>query len=366
MRIALPFTLRARRARNSEGIAQPLYLAYPWHRLAIGLLVVVAIGVVASGVGAVYVPPVTAAKIVAAKLPFLGINSSWPNSWDTIIWQIRFPRIVLAALVGGALAISGATYQGLFRNPLADPYFIGVSAGAGLGATIVLLTSVPVYFHGFSLLPIAAFAGSIAAVSIAYSVARQAGGLPLLTLILAGVAITSLVTAVTSLLMIRSDPDIRPLLSWLLGGFIGAQWKDVYTVVPYLVVGTVVMMAYGRVLNMFQLNEEEAQQLGVNVEKTKVVLIAVASLTAAAAVSVSGLIGFVGMISPHAVRLVWGNDHRFLLPMAMIVGGGFLVLADLAARTVASPSELPVGIVTAFCGAPFFLYLLSRSRRVVL
>ena len=366
MRITLPFNLRERKARNSEVIARPLYLAYPWRRLAIGLLAVVVIGVVASGVGAVYVPPVTTAKIVASRLPFLNINSDWPGSWDTIIWQIRFPRIMLAALVGGALAISGATYQGLFRNPLADPYFIGVSAGAGLGATIVLLTSVPVYFHGFSLLPIAAFAGSITAVTIAYSVARQAGGLPLLTLILAGVAITSLLTAVTSLLMIRSDPDIRPLLTWLLGGFIGSQWKDVYTVVPYLIVGTLVMIAYGRVLNMFQLNEEEAQALGVNVEKTKVVLIAVASLTAAAAVSVSGLIGFVGMISPHAVRLVWGNDHRFLLPMAMIVGGGFLVLADLAARTAVSPSELPVGIVTAFCGAPFFLYLLSRNRSVAL
>ena len=366
MRIALPFNLRIRRARNFEGVAQPLYLAYPWRRLAIGMLAVVVIGVGAAGVGPVYVPPVTAAKIVAAKLPFLDIGASWPNSWDTIIWQIRFPRIVLAALVGGALAISGATYQGLFRNPLADPYFIGVSAGAALGATVVLLTSVPVYFHGFSLLPIAAFAGSIAAVTIAYSVARQAGGLPLLTLILAGVAISSLATAVTSLLMIRSDPDIRPLLSWLLGGLIGSQWKDVYTVLPYLLVGTLVMMAYARILNMFQLNEEEAEQLGVNVERTKVVLITVASLTAAAAVSVSGIIGFVGIISPHAVRLVWGNDHRFLLPMAMIVGAGFLILADVAARTVASPSELPVGIVTAFCGAPFFLYLLRRGGRVAL
>ena len=231
---------------------------------------------------------------------------------------------------------------------------------------MVMLTSVPVYFHGFSLLPIAAFAGAIVAVTIAYNVARQSGELPLLTMILAGLAISSLAAAVTSYLMIRSDPDLRPLIGWLLGGFIGTQWKDIYTVLPYLVPGVVVMMAYARVLNMFQLNEEEAKQLGVNVERTKIVLIAMASLTAAAAVSVSGIIGFVGIMAPHSVRLLWGNDHRFLLPMAMIAGAGFLILADLAARTVASPSELPVGIVTAFCGAPFFLYLLRRSRRMMI
>ena len=164
--------------------------------------------------------------------------------------------------------------------------------------------------------------------------------------------------------MIRSDSDVRPLLSWLLGGFIGSQWDDVYTVLPYLVPGFLVMMAYGRILNMFQINEEEAKHLGVNVERTKMVLIVLASLTTAAAVSVSGLIGFVGLIAPHAVRLVWGYDHRTLLPMAMITGAGFLILADLVARTIVSPSELPVGVVTAFCGAPFFLYLLRRRAAI--
>ena len=322
------------------------------------------IAVIAVGVGSVYIPPQTVVKIVAGELPFLDVAGGWPEIWDTIIWQLRFPRVVLAGVVGAALAVSGATYQGLFRNPLADPYFIGVAAGAALGATVVVLTSVPFYFHGFSLLPVASFAGAIVAVTMAYSVARQSGALPLLTLILAGLAISALAQAVTGYLIINSDPDVRPLLAWLLGGFIGAQWKDVYTILPYLAVGVVVMVAYARILNIFQLNEEEAKQLGVNVERTKVVLIVLASLTAAAAVSVSGIIGFVGIVAPHAVRLVWGNDHRFLLPMAMIVGAGFLILADLAARTTVSPSELPVGIVTAFCGAPFFLYLLRRSRTV--
>ena len=362
----LPFYARVLRGKAQEPAlkSSERYLAYPWWRIAIGLAVVLVVALVASGVGSVYVPPMATLKILVDKLPFLAIDPSWPDSWSTIIWQIRFPRIVLAGLVGACLAISGATYQGLFRNPLADPYLIGVAAGAGLGATAVLVSGVTVSSHGFSLLPVAAFAGALLAVTVAYTVARRSEGLPLATLILSGVAIAALASAVTSYLMMRSDSDVRPVLAWLLGGFTGAQWNDVYVILPYLVPGFVVMMAYARILNMFQLNEEEAKQLGVNVERTKLILIALASLTTAAAVSVSGLIGFVGLIAPHAVRILWGYDHRSLLPMALITGAGFLVLADLAARTVVSPSELPVGVVTAFCGAPFFLYLLRRRSPV--
>lgn len=363
MRIGLPFSLGAR-GQAYRAHQKPMYLAYPWWRLATGLVVVLVIALVATGVGSVYVPPLTTAQILVAKLPFVAMDSTWPDSWTTIIWQIRFPRVVVAGLVGGSLAVSGATYQGLFRNPLADPYLIGVAGGAGLGATVILVTQIPIYISGFSLLPVAAFAGAIIAVTLAYMVARQSEGIPLATLILAGVAIASIASAVTSYLMISSDSDVRPLLSWLLGGLLGTQWRDVYTILPYLLPGFLVMMAYGRILNMLQLNEEEAKQLGVNVERTKLILIALASLTTAAAVSVSGLIGFVGLIAPHAVRLVWGHDHRFLLPMALLTGAGFLILADLAARMVVRPSELPVGVVTAFCGAPFFLYLLRRSRGV--
>ena len=364
--MGLPFTEGfTKRLPAAEAELQTFSISFPWRRFGIGLTVVVLIAVVAGGLGSVYIPPLSLVKILADKVPFIDVANTWPDSWSTIIWQIRFPRVVLAGLVGAALAISGATYQGLFRNPLADPYLIGVASGAGLGATIVLLTSVPLFFEGVSVLPLAAFAGGLLAVSVAYTIARQSGGLPLTTLILAGVAIASLATAVTSLLMIRADPDVRPLLGWLLGGFIAASWKDVLTVLPYLAVGILVMMAYGRILNLFQLNQDEAKQLGVNVERTKLLLIAVASLTTAAAVSVSGLIGFVGLIAPHAVRLVWGHDNRFLLPMSMIVGAGFLILADLVARTIVSPSELPVGVVTAFCGAPFFLYLLRRGRSVM-
>lgn len=343
-------------------VQRSLLLAYPWWRLAAGLAVLVVIAVVASSQGSVKMPPFTVAAILIDRLPLIDFTPTWPDEWNVILWKLRLPRIALAALVGAALAMSGSTYQGLFRNPLAAPSLIGATSGAGLGATIVLLTGVPLYFAGVSLVPIAAFVGAIIAVAAAYLIARQAGGTPLVTLILAGVAIGSLTSAVTGLIMIRSDPDLRPVLSWLLGGFITSQWKHSVMILPYLVPSLVVVLAYSRILNVLHLGEEHAQQLGVNVERTKIVLIAAATLGTAAAVSVSGLIGFVGIVAPHAVRLIWGSDYRFLLPMASIMGAAFLILADLVARTVVSPGELPVGVVTAFCGAPFFLYLLRRAR----
>ncbi len=337
---------------------------YPWRRLALGCVVVLGIAILAASQGAVWIPPLTVLEILVSRLPFVDISPTWPDSWDTILWQLRLPRVALAGLVGLALAFSGATYQGLFRNPLADPFLIGVASGAGLGAIIVLVTGVPLYFAGISLLPVAAFAGAVLAVTAAYVIARQSDGLPLTTLILAGVAIASLTGAVTHLLLIRGDPELRPILSWLLGGFISAQWKHSWMILPYLAPSFLLVIGYGRILNLFQLDDEQAKQLGVNVERTKLLLIAAATMSTAAAVSFSGLIGFVGLIAPHTVRLIWGGDYRFLLPMAALVGAGFLILADLAARTVASPAELPVGVVTAFCGAPFFLYLLRKGRGV--
>ena len=351
---------------TSEADVAALVLSYPWTRLVVGAGVILVIAILSASQGAVRMPPFTVFEILVSKLPLVDITPSWPDTWDTILWQLRLPRIALAGLVGAALAIAGATYQGLFRNPLADPYLLGAASGAGLAATIVLLTGVPVFFHGVSILPVAAFAGAVAAVAVAYLIARQSDGIPLVTMILAGVAIASLTQAVTSLLMIRSDPDLRPVLGWVLGGFTSAQWKHSVYLLPYLLPSMILVMSYSRILNIFQLDDEQAVQLGVNVERTKVLLIAAATLSTAAAVSFSGIIGFVGLVAPHAVRLIWGADHRFLLPMSAIAGAAFLILADLVARTVASPTELPVGIVTAFCGAPFLLYLLRRRRPVAM
>ena len=354
------------RSRAVLGGPVSVGLRYPWLRLAAGLVVVVAVALLAVSQGSVHIPPVSVVKILATKLPVVDLSADWPATWETILWQLRLPRILLAGIVGAALATSGAAYQGLFRNPLADPYLIGVAAGAGLGATVVLVTGVPLLVAGLSLLPIAAFAGGSVAVTLAYVIARQSSGTALSTLILAGVAIGSLAGAVTSLLLIRGDPDLRPVLSWLLGGFISARWSHSLIVIVYLAPAAAVLIAYGRILNMLQLDEEHAAQLGVNVERTKLLLVASATLATAAAVSFSGLIGFVGLVAPHAVRLVWGGDYRMLLPMSALVGAGFLILADLVARTIVSPGELPVGVVTAFCGAPFFLYLLRGKRAVAL
>ncbi len=338
-------------------------LRYPWLRLLVGVTVFTAVAAFAATRGAVDIPLGAVVGIVLSRLPGLELPDSVPGTWDTIVWQLRLPRVLLAGIVGAGLAMSGAAYQGLFKNPLADPYLVGVASGAGLGAIIVLLTGVPLFIGGFSLLPVAAFAGGVAAVAVAYSIARSSQGTPLTTLILAGVAISALAGAVSSLLMIRSDPELRPVIGWLLGSFISAEWSECGVVLVYLLPSLAIVLGFARVLNVLQLNEEHAALLGVEVEKVKLLLVAAATLVTAAAVSFNGLIGFVGLIAPHAVRLVWGVDYRFILPMSGIVGATFLILADLVARTVLSPVELPVGVVTAFCGAPFFLYIL-RGRRI--
>lgn len=358
MRISLTHNKRRLEEGTSVLTGAITLATYPWRRLVLAFVVVLGLAVLAASLGAVQIPPFTVLKIVLSRLPFIDAAHTWSLSWDTIIWDIRLPRVVLAGVVGASLGTSGATYQGLFRNPLADPYLIGAAGGAGLGAVLIMVSGVST-----QLVPIAAFAGSLLAVSTAYLVARRSGGVPLTTLVLAGIAISSLTAAVTSLLLIRSSPDVKPLLGWLLGGFSGAQWHQVLLVLPYIIPGAALIIAYSRILNLFQVTEEEAGYLGVNVGRAKFVLIIAASLVTAAVVSISGPIGFVGLIAPHVVRLLWGPDHRFLLPMTFMVGAGFLILADLAARLLVSPGELPVGVITAFCGAPFFLYLLRYNRR---
>ena len=350
-------------ALNPARVAAGLVgLRYPWWRIVLGLVALAVAAVFAASLGSVHVPFGSVVEIMAARLPGVELSTDIPAAWDTILWQLRLPRVVQAAVVGAALAMSGAAYQGLFKNPLADPYLVGVASGAGLGAVVVLLTGIPMYLAGISLLPVAAFAGGTGAVAVAYSIARNSRGTPTTTLILAGVAIAALTGAVSSLLILRSDPELRPVLAWLMGSLISSEWKESAIVLAYVAPGMAVLLGFGRMLNVLQLSEDHAAMLGVPVEKVKLLLIGAATLVTAAAVSFSGLIGFVGLVAPHVVRLIWGPDYRFLLPMSAIIGATFLVLADLVARTIVSPGELPVGMVTAFCGAPFFLYLLRRRR----
>jgi iron complex transport system permease protein len=352
--------------RDAEERAPTVRLSrFSWRPLVLGLLVALVVALLSITRGPVNIPPGTVARIIASHMPLTDVSHTWPSSWEAIVWDIRLPRMVAGALVGAALAIAGGTYQGIFRNPLADPYLIGVASGAGLAATVVIVSPIPLSLYGISVLPPVAFLGALIAVSLAYGLARVGGAVPTTTLVLAGVAIAFLATAVTTFLMLHSSPDVRPVLTWLLGGLSGSGWQRVAWLLPYLIPCALVIILHGRVLNVLQLDEEQAQQLGVNVERTKVILIVAASLATAAAVSISGMIGFVGLMAPHVVRLLWGPDYRFLLPMACVVGATLLMVSDLLARTVMSPEEVPVGVVTAFFGAPFFLYLLRQKKGMV-
>jgi len=315
--------------------------------------------------GAVFIPPKTIFWIFLENLPGITIEQDWPNSFEVIINAIRLPHTALVALTGAALASSGAAYQGLFRNPLADPYLIGVASGAGLGAVLSMSLRWPTNLLGFYLIPVGAFIGAILTVLLVYNLARVNGMVPLTTLILAGVAVAAFASALTSYLMLRSDDQIYRAISFLLGGAPMTGWNPVIAALPYMAVGMGMLTLSGHSLNVLQFGEEEANQMGLDVDRAKRLIIVSASLTTAVAVAFSGIIGFIGLIVPHIVRIVWGPDYRRLIPMSILLGSTALLLADMLARILLAPSTLPVGIVTAIAGAPFFLWILRRAKREV-
>lgn len=321
---------------------------------AVAVLVVAIAGVV---IGPVFISP------VAAVGHLLGFSTGLTPTEVAIIDQIRLPRVVLGLLVGGTLALSGAGYQGVFRNPLADPYLLGAAAGAGLAVTLSIVGQV----DGISTVgstPLAAFLGSLAAVGLTYALGVAGGGrASTSSLILAGVAVGSFLTAVQTYLQQRHQDTIRQVYSWILGRLSTAGWHDVLLLLPYALVSWIVLLTQRRVLDVLAVGDDEAATLGINVRRTRLVVIVAASLGTAAAVSVSGLIGFVGIIVPHAVRLLAGRSHRVVLPLSVLFGGAFLCASDLLARTIATPDEIPIGVITAFFGAPFFVLILRRSGR---
>lgn len=295
-------------------------------------------------------------------LPLIDVDSGLTAQQHAILWNIRLPRIVLGILVGATLAIAGAAYQGVFRNPLADPYLLGVSSGAGLGATLAIVAGLSSGTFG---IPVAAFVGGVAAVAATYMLGRSVGGnRGEVVIILAGVAVAAFANAGQTFVMQRYSDSLKQVYSWLLGRLSTNGWSDVVVVLPYVAVTVVVILLFGRMLDVMAVGDVEAASLGVNPARVRLLLVAIATLGTAAVVSVSGLIGFVGIVVPHAVRLLVGPGHRLLLPLSLVVGAAFLVLADLLARTAMSPAELPIGVVTAAIGAPFFLVVLRRSRGV--
>jgi iron complex transport system permease protein len=300
--------------------------------------------------------------MLASKLGLTSTIPNWPNSYDTILFQIRIPHAILIMLTGAALASSGAVYQGLFRNPLADPYLIGVASGAGLGAVLGMSLHWPNNLTGMFTIPAMAFIGAMVTVFLVYRLARMGRSTPTTSLILAGVAVSAFASALTSLLMLRSNEELRRAISWLLGGSLVGGWQPVIAVMPYLLIGFIVLGFSGYTLNVLQFGDEQAQQLGIPVEKRKRMIIVAASLVTGAAVAFSGIIGFVGLIIPHILRLVWGLDYRRIIGLSLLGGGAALLLADLFARILIAPEVLPVGIMTALAGGPFFLWILRRSN----
>jgi iron complex transport system permease protein len=319
------------------------------------LLAGLAFGPIGIGAGSI-------AGSALSHAPLFGAHSPLDSIQEAILWQVRAPRVVLAALVGGMLAIAGSAYQGVFRNPLADPYLLGVAAGAGLGATLVIAY---VGAGTGEILPLAAFAGAILGVGATYVLGRSAGAARSTgALILAGIAVAAFMTAAQTFVQEQNTEALREIYSWLLGGFNTADWHDVALIAPWVAVSSAIIVLNRRVLDVLSLGDEEAAALGVEVGRVRLLIVVAATAGTAAAVAVSGLIGFVGIIVPHTIRLLVSSSYRAIVPLCLLVGAGFLVLADLIARSALSPAEVPIGVVTAFFGAPFFAIVLRTSRGV--
>jgi iron complex transport system permease protein len=330
-----------------------------WHWLALGTLALLAALLTGLAFGPAGIPPGALLGDLLSRLPFGDAGARLSSLQSAVLWELRAPRVVLGALVGASLAMAGGAYQAVFRNPLADPYLLGAAAGAGLGATIAIV------YAGAVPLPLAAFVGATAAATGAYLLGRSVGqGSGTATLILAGVAVATFLTALQTLLLQQNTENVRAIYSWLMGRLSTSGWSDVLLVAPYAILSIAVILAHRRLLDVLRVGDAEAVGLGVRVGRLRLLVVGAATLATAAAVSVSGLIGFVGIVVPHAVRLLAGSSYRVVLPLSALFGAAFLVLADVVARTALAPAELPIGVVTACIGAPFFIVVLRTSRAV--
>lgn len=332
--------------------------------LGLGAILII-VSVLAVAIGSVHIP---AGEVVAIILRRLHQLVTWQATNlelgnDVIVLNLRLPRAILAACVGACLALAGCMMQGLLRNPMADPYVIGVSAGASVGGAIAfLLTGALGWRFGMALTPLLAFLGAILAVVLVYLIARVDGRIPIMSLLLSGIALNTVLSAVLSFLIYFSTKELQSLIYWLMGSFNGRGWLHVGIILPHLAIGLVLAVYLARDLNALSLGEEAAATLGVHVEGSKRLLLLASTLLTAGAVSVSGIIGFVGLLVPHISRLLFGPDHRLLLPASALLGSIFLVIADLLSRIIVANAQLPVGIITSICGGPFFLYLLRRNQ----
>jgi len=329
--------------------------------LILGLILVFSLGL-----GPVRISPYRVMGALLSRIPGMEEMFGVESSIKTIVWDFRLARALLATLTGAALAVSGVAFQGLFRNPLAEPFVIGASSGAALGATVAIVLRLSLSFGGFRPVPLAAFTGAMIAVGMVYIISQTGSGTPpAVALLLAGTALSSLFSAAVSLIMALSDRDLHQIFFWILGSLGGKSWPQLWAMLPYVLTSFILMGIITRPLDIMSFGEEAAQGMGLSVRNARFIIVVSASLATSAAVASTGIIGFVGLLAPHTARLIIGPVHRRLMPTAALLGAILLVAADNLARTVLAPMELPVGVLTAILGAPFFLYLL-RSRQSVL
>ena len=351
---------------GTAGRGRPARLRSGW--LLAGVATVLAAAVAGLAIGPVALNPFGVAAEVVGLLPGVHIDSGLSPQEAAIVTQLRLPRVVLGLLVGGVLALAGGCYQGVFRNPLADPYLLGAASGAGLGATIAVVVGVSAGVAGQTrggLVPILAFVGALTGVMLSYGLGALGGRVrTTTTLILAGVAVTAFLTALQTYVLQRNVETIREVYSFILGSLATSGWSDVRMIVPYVIVALGVVLLHRRELDVLAVGDDEASSLGLHPQRSRYILLAAASLGTAAAVSVAGLIAFVGIIVPHTIRLLAGTSYRSILPLSALFGGAFLTCCDLVARTAQAPAEVPIGVVTAIVGAPFFIVVLRTARRV--
>jgi len=330
--------------------------------LVVAAVFLIAAALLGALVGAADLSPWGIVATLLDRIPFVHLNTGLSQLDQNILLEIRLPRVVLALLVGGLLAVAGAGYQGVFRNPLVDSGMLGSSAGAGLAATIAIVFLGGLGGLNGAVVPVAAFLGSLAGVAV--SLFASGGRRETATLLLSGVAVGMFLTAAQTYLLQRESQDLQQVYSWMLGSMAAASWTQVTEALPYAAVSILILLTYSRRLDVLALGDDEARSLGLNAGRTRLIVIAAASLAAATAVAVSGLIGFVGIVVPHVARRLGGPSYALVLPLSLLIGGGFLGLADTVARTVLSPAELPIGVVTAVVGAPVFVGILRRTQAV--
>lgn len=316
-------------------------------------------------IGSVSVPIFTVIQIITAKLFGLSSFAEIEPMFSSIVLNIRLPRVILAGLVGAALAIAGAAFQGLLRNPLADPYTLGVSSGASVGAVLTLFFQLSIPVIGAFTLPLLSILFSFITIFLVLAFARKIErSMKVETIILTGIIFSSFLGAIISLMIALTGDELRQIIGWLLGSVSMRGWEYIKIILPFFIIGSVILLFNAKELNAMSFGEERAKHLGVNVHKRKLTVLTAGSILTGAAVAVSGTIGFVGLVIPHLSRILWGPDHKHLLPLSILTGSGFLILADLIARTIISPTELPIGVITALIGAPVFAIILLQRKRM--